>query len=292
MLEHAGVSVRLVRPVIAGLHACGIDPAPALLEAGIDPAVLLDADGRVPHHAALEMWNQAVSLTRDANFGLHAAEGVDVATLDVQSYAVLSSPTLRDGLQRASRLHRLNHEAATVGLFDEQGGAAWRHELPGGAVLPRHPAEFVLLVTLCVARLATGTHLIPAAVRFAHPKPADLGEHKRLFGVTPQFGTGQNAIVFTEDSLALPCVKADPHLLQVLERHAKDLLERLPKSDTLPAKVQALLAAELHGGNPSAEQAASRLGMSVRTLSRRLAEHGTSHQALLDSLRQELCKNY
>jgi AraC-like DNA-binding protein len=215
-----------------------------------------------------------------------------VSLLDVQGYAALSSATLGEAMQRASRLHRLNHDTAQVGLFVEGQRAIWRHELPGGLPLPRHAAEFVIALTLVVARQITGIALQPLVVQFHHPEPNRTEEHSRLFQSKVLFSQEHTALVFSLETLSVPCKKADPALLLVLERHAKDLLDRLPKTNSLVDRVQALLASELHGGDPSAEHIAGKLKMGVRTLSRRLQDAGTSHKLLLDALRKELCTRY
>jgi len=292
MLGQAGVSVRLVKPVVAGLHSHGIDPGPLLAAAKVEPATLTDPDARLPHQVVLGLWQKTVEAAGDAAFGLHVAEGMDVSMLDVQGYALVSSANLREGFERVSHLHRLNHDASQVLLRPEERGAAWVHDLPGGLFLPRHPAEFVMATALVGARQASGRPVDPLVVRFAHARPDDISEHERFFRAPLRFDAGQNAIVFREDTLALPCEKADPVLLRVLERHGEDLLARMPKVDTLVDRVRALLTKALRGGNPSADCIADALHMSVRTLSRRLQAAGTSHKQLLDELRRDLCESY
>lgn len=292
MLAEAGVSIRLVRPVVAGLRQAGVDAGPILARVGIDPTVLTDPDARVAHQTVLALWREAVEATGDDDFGLHTAEGLDLSILDVQGYAAMSSATLGEGLERASRLHRLNHDAARVGLFIEEQGAVWRHELPNGAPLPRHPAEFVITLALVAARQMTGVAIKPLVALFCHSEPASTAEHRRIFQSKVLFSQEQTAMILPREALFIPCKKADPGLLLVLERHAQDLVNRLPKTNSLVDRVQALLTAELHGGDPSAENIASKLKMSVRTLARRLQERGTSHKLLLDALRKELCERY
>src|SRR5690349_7623884 len=104
----AGVSVRVLRPVLAGLQLHGIELAPVLADMGLEPAMLVDPDARVPHGVAIALWDLAVARTGDDAFGLHVAEATDIGVFDVQSYAFASSPTLGEGLERIERYQRLN----------------------------------------------------------------------------------------------------------------------------------------------------------------------------------------
>jgi len=49
---------------------------------------------------------------------------------------------------------------------------------------------------------------------------------------------------------------------------------------------------ELNGGDASLVALAARIGMSERTLQRKLSGQGTSHQKLLDEMRRELALRY
>ncbi|SNT37334.1 helix-turn-helix transcriptional regulator [Tropicimonas sediminicola] len=62
----------------------------------------------------------------------------------------------------------------------------------------------------------------------------------------------------------------------------------LAEDSSLAASVRPVIAAMLHGGEPTIERVARAGGMSVRTLQRRLTEEGTSFSAELDRVRRQL----
>jgi AraC-like DNA-binding protein len=158
--------------------------------------------------------------------------------------------------------------------------------------VPRHVAEFIVATLVLAARAAIETTLPIVEIRFAHREPADTSEHQRILAAPLRFDANENAIVLPSSALDLPHARADARLVHMLDRHARDLLGRLPEVHDFTDRVRAVLAAELRGGNPSAEHVADTLHMSVRTLSRRLADLGTSHKELLDTLRCELAKTH
>jgi AraC-like DNA-binding protein len=288
----AGVSTRALRPVLGGLQLQGIDVVAVLTSVGVDPATIADPEARVPHRLAIALWRDAVRLTADDAFGLHIAEALDFDVFDVQGYAFTSSPNLGEGLRRIERYQRLNHDAARVSVTREGDHAVVRHRLPAGHALPREVAEFVIAALVRAARTTTATALPIVEIRFAHAQPADVSEHERILAAPLRFAAGENAIVLRAEALELPHVKADPGLLAVLDRHAADLLSRLPEVHGLVDRVRAQLARQLRGGDPSVDRIATDLHMSSRTLSRKLAELGTSYKEILDAMRHDLALSY
>jgi len=288
----AGVSTRVVRPIVAGLLLHGQDVEAALTGVGLDPATIADHDARVPHRAAAELWALATEQTGVPTFGLRVVEAMDLGTFDVQIYAFISSPTLGEGLERLQRFHRLNHDAALLSIRRTSTEAICRHRLPGGHVLPPAAAQFVLGTMVRAAREATDGRVEIREIRFEHSQPDDVSDYDRVLAAPIRFGCDANEVVLPLHALDLPLLKADPGLVAVLDRHGQALLDALPRVDSLADRVRTLLMKELQGGNPAAETIAEHLHMSVRTLARRLAEEDTSHKALLDELRSDLARRY
>jgi AraC-like DNA-binding protein len=287
------VSTRSVRPVLERLRALGIDIGSVLTAVGTQPGALDDPDGRIPHDLALSLWGEAVRRSGDDGFGMHAAEQIRPGAFDVLDYAVRSSATLGEGLQRLIRYHRILHDAAAVRLRLEADRAHLTHELPGDyPALPRHVAEFIVGAWIVVARQATGVDVAPLEVSFRHAAPADISEHRRLFRATVRFHAAVNGLVLPSALLDRPLVKADAGLCAVLERHVRELVEKIPRVESLGDRVRQLVAQDLSTGVRGAEQVAERLHMSSRSLQRLLRADGTSYTELVDALRHELAARY
>lgn len=286
------ITIRAVRPLVSGLQALGHDPTPLLASAGVGGSLLTNLDARVPWAAVLALIAHAVERTGDANLGLHLAEHADLASLDVHVYAMVSSPTLGDAYARLCRNQRLIHESTRIELMVEGDRATLRHVMPGGVVAPRHSAEFLLAMWVRGSRLAIGSEWTLAEVHFGHPEPPDPSDHHRFFGAPVRFGTGENALLVPAALLDTPCARADPALLALLDRYAADRLARAPGISSFADRARGALVEDLRGGNPSASRLASRLRMSVRTLSRTLAAEHLSYRTLLDRVRHELSCQY
>ena len=156
----------------------------------------------------------------------------------------------------------------------------------------RQDNEFVQSQLLRYIRMATGTNSFPERVHFEHLKPKDTSEHKRIFGAPVQFSQPSNMIILRHSLLARPLLSADSGLLRILVQCIEQILEPRPERDELLHQVQHFVAKHLSSGGPGVETVAKELGMSVRTLSRRLRERELSYRRMVDDLRRRLTLEY
>jgi AraC-like DNA-binding protein len=100
------------------------------------------------------------------------------------------------------------------------------------------------------------------------------------------------ALVLDAAALTVPVVNADARLLDLLRRYADDLLARRVVRDDLVARAERWILGNLHTGRIGAARLARSLGMSDRTLARRLAESGLTPAGLVEDLRRQLADRY
>jgi len=282
-----GLTVRAIRPVIAGLEALGHSVDSLLAEAGIPASILADLDGYLPAGSSRKLWERAVAIAKDDCLGIHVAMAAPVNAFDVHAYAMLSSPTLSGALYRVCRYQRLINEGTELTLEDDGGDGVLRHGLLGGGAVSRQPAEFLAVTWLRLGRMVTGTAWSPVQMFFAHDRPADTRPHEEIFGVRPNFGSGFTAMRIPAATLALTNPRADATLAALLDRYTSTLLDKRPTLTTVSGRVRSWLV-ESHGsGPPLARDAARALAMSERTLHRRLADEQTTFRELLDRFRHE-----
>jgi AraC-like DNA-binding protein len=91
----------------------------------------------------------------------------------------------------------------------------------------------------------------------------------------------------------MPILTSDKYLLQILKNACDEVLARRGEtSSTLRAMVENEIVQLLPHGKAQVDKVASNLGMSNRTLARRLSEEGTSYAAILNELRRDLSARY
>jgi AraC-like DNA-binding protein len=282
------VSIRSVMPVLMYLRARGYAVEAFLAEQGVGSALLRDPEARLPHAAAIRLWQAAGELTNDADLGLHVAEAIRPGQFGALDYALRTSANLGAAYARLSHYHRLLHDAAEVVLEIERDRAILSHRLPLPGGVPRPVSEFILAGWLVTSRQATGANCRPMAARFPHAAPANTSEHRRVFGCALKFGHKRSELVFPREHLELPLLKADPALQEIVESQVKALIAKLPKAEATTDAVRRFLAQELSCGQPQLAQVAPRLRMSARTLHRRLGQEGTTFRRILTEVRREL----
>jgi AraC-like DNA-binding protein len=288
----ATTSVRVLRAVALALQRRGGDPRALLAELGVEAAALEDGEARVPFALLQDAWLLAARRSGDDAFGLHLAEALAVGEFDVLDYVARSSATLAAAFERLARYHRLLHDDVVVSVEHHGGNVAVVHRRAGDLRgVTRHAAEAALASWVLRARLLTGVALAPEEIRFQHPRPADVGEHRRILRCPIVFSSPTNVLVWSRAQAALPLVSADPGLCAILDRHAREVLARVPAGDFL-GSVRAAIAESMRGGAPTLDGAAQRLHMSRRSLQRRLAEEEVSFSAVVEALRRELAFQY
>jgi AraC-like DNA-binding protein len=255
--------------------------------------VIDDPDARMTHADVRSFWEEAVRVTGDEALGLHLGQQVRPAAYDALGYVFRTSATLGDGLERLARYHRFLDDAVTLKI-ERQGERARvvLSPLPS-RLLSRASADFQLAALVQSARAETGTpDLSPLEVEFAIVAPADDSEHRRLFQSPVRFGCAANACVLALADLARPLRGAERELREVLERRVRDVIARLPPTETVSARARSMMGEDLGSPRTTASALGRLLGLSERSLHRRLQAEGTTFRALLQEVRREQAERY
>lgn len=293
MTQTFTIQAKAAEKILKATVARGVK-AESLCEAvNFDPSVLDDPDSRMPFAQLVALYEKAAELTGDENFGLHIGESVALSAFDVVGYCALNSSTLGAAFARVARYHSIWTDGALFTLETADDTSAIVYRYSDSSILEhRQDSEMTLATVTTLCRNIATPDFTPATVEFQHAVPADLSEHQRLFNCPLKFGASTNRLSFPSDFLQLPIAKADASLCALLDRHAEELLTKYPRRDSLIHQVRNVIADEFHGGEPSLERIADHLGLTPRTLQRKLQELGTSYNDVLDQMRRQLAMRY
>ena len=159
--------------------------------------------------------------------------------------------------------------------------------------LGKREGEFWATATVGMLRRFTRVELTPVAVEFTYDGRSDRPEIEAYFNCRVSFEAAVNRLMFAASTAELPLEEADPYLNALLVRfHENQLAGTDQHASTLAAKVAVTIAQGLADGSTTAASVARILGMSTRTLTRRLAEEGASFGSILDQLRADLAARY
>jgi len=271
----------------------GHDANPILQLPGIRGRDLKDPDVRVPESASREAWRLAMALTKDDALGLHIAQWLPRGALDLVEYSFRTSATLSEGLDRLAHYGRLINDRLAVHVV--RTGPGVRFILGEADAKPLHPqrAEFSVALALRLARDSTAVHLVPVEVLFAHASPADATEHHDFFRSPIHFSSGVDGMVLSDADGARRLHAADAALGLIIRKRLDQALEKLDKVDrdtdaSTAARVRRLLIDGMGKEKQSVQTIGREMGLSARTLGRRLVEEHTSFREIQDQVRHHL----
>ena len=280
-------SAVLTKSLLAAAAASGADARQLAHEAQIPGWVLADDRALLPSRHDMRLWELIEWSLDDPAAPLTLAQVHASGNLDIFDYLFTTAATLGDGLQaRRDFLHllttnsRLDVEAET----SRETTYSYWHVEPGGRG-EELCLQFAVAVFCAQASEATGQRVAPAHVSVAAPAPRSHRAFTELLGTSRvDFGAPLTTLTFHTADLELPMRGADPALARILHRYAEALPPAPPA--TWREHFQRVLAEAIEHGSPSLEAVARRLAVSVRTLQRQLATHGTTWRAELDTARR------
>jgi AraC-like DNA-binding protein len=157
----------------------------------------------------------------------------------------------------------------------------------------RHQIEFFVVILLRLCRQLTGRQLSPIAIRLLHRRTKLPVKLRSLFGCGVAFGSDIDEVVYSQAVKNTPVVNADPYLNKLLVRYCEEALsDRRVPSKAWRLNVENAIAPLLPHGQANMAEVAQRVGVSRRTLARRLASEGLTFAEVLGRLRFDLAKRY
>jgi AraC-like DNA-binding protein len=295
LVRGSTVQANSIHKVIDAARVARIDTASLLARVGLDSDMLAVPDARVPFAALVALYEEAAREARDPLFGLRVGASTNPGMFDVLGHATLSCATLRDAFVTISRYMRVLVDGGQVTMTEDGALARARYVITDPDVGPhRHEVEATLGIMLRFLDSTLGEQFSPVHASFVHARPADVAEgaHAAVFRSPVLFGQAANELAFERRWLDHAMPRADATLAAILERHIVEMLARLPRRSDLVANTRARLAELLERGEPPIERVGRALGVSARTLQRRLREQGTSYAQILDEVRKELALRY
>lgn len=268
----------------------GLDREELMRDAGLAESELSDPDARIPVGKIWSLWRAVINRVPDEAIGLHLGESITVRHLGLVGYTLLHSRTLGHALIRVTRYSRILSEALQYSLEDGSEQTRLILEREPRFDLLRHPIDTRLASMLAISREITGVEIVPVEVCLPYPRPADSAELQRFYRAPLKFGAPKGSLALRKQDVELPVVSADLTLVGYLDELADTQLRSLATRGSFCERVGRALWTELSGGQPGLKRIASVLGVSARTLQRRLRGEGTSFGGILETFRREMAE--
>jgi AraC-like DNA-binding protein len=267
------------------LEALDVDVAQVLRRANVPRSRFQGARAYVTTGEFFAFWRALGDIGVARDLGLRIGGEAQPHQQHVASMAALHSPNLGEALKRLARYKRLVcPEQITIDVV--RGEARLRFEwLLADEGPPAMLIDGVFAGVALLARRGTGKPIAPRRIELARRR-ADEPMLRKHFGCDVRFDAPLDRMVFDAKALDEPFVTHNAELLEVIVPGLEVALNEGASRRSLADDVRTALSQRISGERPAVEKVARALGMSPRTLQRRLEQLGTSYQELLDDVRR------
>jgi AraC-like DNA-binding protein len=283
----------IARMVAVRLRAAGVALAPLLSRAGLTTEQIDDPNARMPVQSQIKLLELAAEALHDDLLGFHLAQDYDLREIGLFYYVLASSEILADALHRAERYSGIVNEGFSLQARIGKDTAIALSYVGIDRRSDRHQIGFWLTSLVRLCRQLTNRRLVPSRVKVMHRRDKTPAEFRSLLGCEIEYGASTDEIVFPAAVKLMPIVSADPYLNQLLLKYSEEALAHRPANGaTLRSSVENAITPLLPHGKAGAGEVARQLGMSHRTLARRLAAEGLTFSEIQTELRTDLAKRY
>ncbi len=282
------VASPMVRALIEAVERSGVARQDFLGRAGVTEDRVSDGSERFTLEEFDAIQRAALDLTRDEALGLHLAEHASEAAFGLVAHLVSHAPTLREALGLCAEFSPILLEDAHIIVEEQADTARVRHHFRRlSARADRMHAEFAVAGFLRLVRIFAGPKARIDGAFFEHAVPVHRHEYHRVFEGTEQFGQAFTGIELSRALLDARQLHQDPRLYSLLRAEAHRTLDTIARGAGHADRLKQYLSARPPYRIPKMDVAARELGMSVRSLRRRLAAEGVSYRELVQATLEE-----
>jgi AraC-like DNA-binding protein len=275
LAEEKGADVEALLKA-SGLSREGID----------DPNVRLEVQSQIKF---LELVANAIG---DELLGFHLSQRFDPRGIGLPYYVLASSETLGEALRHAARYSSVVNNGIRLTLREHRKLSIVFEYVSVARHLDQHQIEFWIAALIRICRQISNRRLIPDSVSFTHRrKPSS--ELSTFFGCDIRFGSDIDEAVFSLSIRDLAVVSGDPYLNQLLIKYCEEALAyRIAGQRSFAPTVENAIALLMPHGKAQAAEVARKLGLSQKTLARRLCSEGLKFANVRQRLRCDLAKRH
>lgn len=260
---------------------------------GVHPIQLEDPHACISPRQRLAIYRNARTLAHRSDVGLLAGARQRISDFGIYGYAMISSSTFGDALKfSVEHVSMAGPVVMQISLRIEDNTAILRsHGVQSlGDLLPFVAEFWRSSMTALFSRVLEAPFPAKRMV-FTFPPPPHWREYGRMFNCPIEFGGDGMEWHFEASVLHRPCPNANPITARMCRQLCDRAIAEIPGGTDLTRRIRS--ACLNHPDRfPTAEEVAEQLGVSLRTLHRRLAREGLSYQSMLDSMRRRVATEF
>lgn len=293
MTTRGTVYVSSPNAVLQVASALGLDSATLAAAAGINTDLLRIQGERIPVDQYFTLCQLVSKACERPDLGLLTGRVNYFTGMNLHLYMTTVCRDLKEYLNLVPSTISLRGDLGRVLIqADKQRFRLEWHPLEPGYRLERCLVDEMLS---SAAAIVGGICALPVPVLGAdlsYPRPACTRSLEQAFGSQLRFDCEVSCLYFPREAVNYPLINLEYELGEEFRALPESLFEQLDDADPFLRDVRSAMRRALPGGELTIDSAARDLGISRRTLQRRLTERGHSFKGLLQALREDLSCRY
>lgn len=290
MTAHSFDRIKMPSGFWEGLRQLGIASHDVARKAGLPLTIISEQVVNTAQYYAI--WQAYSDLVGDIAQGM-----IKLATIyDITKYppnilATYHARDYRDALHRMVRYKQLCPPESLKMIEDGEACTIELEWLVTDQSCPPMLVGITLAFLLELGRRGTGQHLTASDVEFSQPM-GDVQALESFFGCRIQQDADRNRLKLHRKDLDRPFLTYNEELLEILTPALDRTLQEHQNNFSVSDMVKWIMKRNFSGGRLDIQTVAKELGMSDRTLQRRLSDERTSFNHLLKQSRHEQARMY
>jgi AraC-like DNA-binding protein len=270
----------------------GADVDRLLRKVSLSRAQMDNHRARVQVKDQIKFLNLVAETIDDDLLGFHLSLHFDLRMVGLLYYVFASSETLDDALRKGARCSSIVNESIRLKIHEGKRRIAFVFEPVGIARhSDRHQIEFWIAAVIRACRQITRRHVTAKSITFAHPRKS-TPELNRFFGSKITFGADVDEVAFSPSIKSIPIVSVDTYLNDLLVHYCEEALADQRNRGLFGTSVENAIAVLLPHGKARMSEVARKLGLTQRTLARRLSSEDLTFSDILQNLRIGLANRH
>lgn len=293
--QAASIRVFVLQAIIQNLPSVGAQLKALLTRHGLSDSRIGDPNARVDMRDYLEFFEDAARTFEDPVLGARLGFALRPGDLWPMGLLLMQASSISSALSYHARYASAFQTATTFSVQSAPEGLMCTYRVHADIKpinLLRQDNEFTLACICSLLRTAFDSNWRPLEVHFEHASNGQDSVLCRVFGAPVRFGQTRTCIIVDRREADLQYRTEDRELINILNQHMALVIASNNDDLSATEQVRALVSVRLGLAPVELPFLASELGMTARTLQRRLSDEGTSLREILMSYRERMAAAY
>lgn len=292
------MNISVIAPIIqfrlAVAEQLGADTAKIMEQAQIMPEDLADPENRISLEKECKVWQGILQETSREDIGLLCGERLPIRVASMIGYVMMNAPNIAIALQKMCSYQKLIGNSMGMecelqnGMYEVRV-VLWTDWVPE----LRYTMDVIMASIYSWTLNNTEQRVVPTAVGFSYPKPANHLDYEKMFAPAPvKWNSVYSYCAYPATSMRSPVISSNPALFAQFDQMAHKIYRQFEAPTSFTSAVQKIIMERLDGSIPTLDMVAQKLQVSKRSLQSKLKMEEQSFQQILNKVRQDLAEHY